>query len=83
MRAIYIVVGFFLGALTVIPYCQRVNDRLSEAWHMYAIKVAVMAYYEGHTKGMAQSEIRTLDNYGSCFEELDQLRAIIRKKEGK
>ena len=79
MRVLYLLVGFFLGVIWLVSSATLLNQQLYEAWHMYTIKAKVMAYYEGHSKGMIDSERRTRDNYFNCFEELDQLRMILKQ----
>ena len=83
MRLLYVVVGVFVGMVFTTRHIQKHIDIYGAAWNQYLVKAQVMAYYEGHTKGMSDSEIRMYDNYGSCFEELDELRAIIRQEKKK
>ena len=83
MRLLYVVIGAFIGSIVVSLAAQSEFDFYSAAHNRHLVKAQVMAYYQGHSKGMADSEMRLYDNYGSCFEELDTLRKIIKQEKKK
>lgn len=82
MRALYLIIGFFLAMLWIVPTSTQLVNDVAAAWQQHTNTAKIMAYYEGHTAGVEMGYDKAAFLHADCAEELDQLRGIVRQKVG-